>query len=125
MFPRQAVHQLAKAAEQVDHGHQLEHGLGVQPQLLHRRSVDPESVVAPIHRRDGDCNDLFGQAVEFPLFDHDRLYSVAVRLQVVRVGDHGPVQVGDEIDPEPGFDLLIDLFDLAQGYPTNSTSFVL
>lgn len=50
LLDAQAVNQFVKAAEQVDHSHQLEYGLVVQPQLLHRRSVDPESIVAPIHR---------------------------------------------------------------------------
>ena len=54
----QAAHQLAESAEQIDNGHQLENRVIVQPQLPHRGSVYFQSVVAAVHCRHGDGDDL-------------------------------------------------------------------
>ena len=42
----QAIHQLAETTEQINDRHQLQYGFIIQPQLLHRRSMDLESVPA-------------------------------------------------------------------------------
>ncbi len=46
----QAVHQLIKSTEEIDDGHELEHAFVVQPQLLRRRSVNGQSVIAAVYR---------------------------------------------------------------------------
>lgn len=75
-----AVHELVEAAEQVDYGHQLQNSFVVQTQLLHRRSMDLQSVVAGVHCGNRDGDDLLGQSIEFPGLDHHRLDLVPVRL---------------------------------------------
>ena len=79
-FNLQPIHQFVETAEQVDHRHQLQHTFVVQPQLLHRRRMDFQSIVTRIYRRDGDGDDLLRQAVKFPFFHHDRFHFAPVRL---------------------------------------------
>jgi hypothetical protein len=62
----QTIHELVEAAEQIDDRHELEDALIVQPQLPHRGSVDLQSIGAGVHRRDGDGDDLLGQATDLP-----------------------------------------------------------
>src|SRR6266545_1798864 len=105
------VHQLVETAEQLDDRHELKDPLVVQSQLLHRRSVDLQSVVAAVDRRHRHGDDLLGQPVELPGIDHHRLHLVPVRLQVGGVGRHHLVHVGNEVDPKGGLDLLVDVPD--------------
>jgi hypothetical protein len=87
----QAVHQPVEPAEQVDHRHELEDRRIIQTQLLHRRSVNLESVSAPLYRRHNDRDDLLGEAIELARGKHDGLDFVPVGLEVVGVSRHHPV----------------------------------
>ena len=45
----QAIHQLVKPAEEINHLHELEQPFVIQSQLMHRRSVDILSILAAHH----------------------------------------------------------------------------
>lgn len=102
----QTVHELVQAAKQVDNCHQLDDGFVVQAQLLHRRSMDSQSIVAAVHRGDGDGDDLLRQGSSF--FDSTitalTLFQFAFRYAGL---GPSPCKGGDEVDLQRALDLLV------------------